>query len=616
MALRKTIPRGAGETTASFASRLAAANGLSAREFCLDFETTFQSVVDGNDAAITIIADKGGVPAADLQANAFVRGEGLNYRHRGERLLRTLLRRKTVAVCPACLKDDIAASNLRPQLAAFGRAAWQIDAIKTCALHKVALVTVSSDMTPGTLHDFAHHVAPALDDLDRLAGMAERRPPTGLETYVIDRLEGCRRSALLDSLDMFVAIRTCELLGAVDLYGRTANLKEMTDEQWRLAGARGFEIADGGEASVRDFLGHLQATFHYKRSGREAAQALFGRIYQALEFGSEDRAWDPVRGLVGRYIRDRLPLGPDGLVFGKSVGRRSLHSIRTLGLEADLHPKRIKKLLRASGIIDDPQMALPHHNIIFDAQEGSAVVLKAKGALSLPAAGRYLNAPRAQIGLLAKHGFVRPFIPAKIFGALDQFATDDLQDFLKRLLAGTQAVRKPAPNQVDIPTAAKRGNCSAVEVLRLILDKKLAWVGRRADIQGYMSALVDVDEIRSKVRGTDHGGLTLEAIVSRLSTSDGVVRALIDGGHLNTKTVINPVNRCPIHVVPAEEVQRFEAEYVSLFALAGQRRKHFRVLKNELEADGIEPALDPKKIGATFYRRRDCCPTSARTAAT
>ena len=47
------------------------------------------------------------------------------------------------------------------------------------------------------------------------------------------------------------------------------------------------------------------------------------------------------------------------------------------------------------------QHSIPDHNIIFDALEGSAAVRKAKGALSLPAAGRYLNAPSVQIGLLA-----------------------------------------------------------------------------------------------------------------------------------------------------------------------------------------------------------------------
>jgi hypothetical protein len=277
-------------------------------------------------------------------------------------------------------------------------------------------------------------------------------------------------------------------------------------------------------------------------------------------------------------------------------------------------PTSTRKLLRASGIIDDSQMALADHNVIFDAQAGSAAVRKAKGALGLPAAGRYLNAPRVQIGLLAKNGFIKPFIPARVFGAVDQFATDDLEDFLRRLLAGANTVKKPASNQVDIPAAAKRANCSAVEVLRLILDKKLAWVGRDAATQGYLSVLVDVHEIRPMVRGADHGGLTLEAIVSRLSTADGVVRALIDGGHLKTITVINPVNRCPIVVVPTPEVDAFQAQYVSLFALAAQRGLHPRIVKKTLEADGIKPAMDPKKIGASFYRRTECCRDGRHTA--
>jgi len=84
------------------------------------------------------------------------------------------------------------------------------------------------------------------------------------------------------------------------------------------------------------------------------------------------------------------------------------------------------------------------------------------------------------------------------------------------------------------------------------------------------------------------------------------VAALIRAGQMKTMTVINPVNRCPTVVVPAVEAERFQKEYVSLFALAKQRREHFRAVKKALEADGVEPAFDPKKIGATFYRRSEC----------
>src|SRR5258708_29236637 len=76
-----------------------------------------------------------------------------------------------------------------------------------------------------------------------------------------------------------------------------------------------------------------------------------------------------------------------------------------------------------------------------------------------------------------------------------------------------------------------------------------------------MGGVGDVEEMRGVVRGPGQGGLTLEGVVSRFSTSDGAVRALIDGGHLKTMKVINPVNRCPTVIVPAQEVERFEREY-------------------------------------------------------
>jgi hypothetical protein len=94
-----------------------------------------------------------------------------------------------------------------------------------------------------------------------------------------------------------------------------------------------------------------------------------------------------------------------------------------------------------------------------------------------------------------------------------------------------------------------------------------------------MSILIDVDEVRAKVRGADHGGLNLRDTARRLATGDTVVRALIDHGHLTTFETVHPINRCPVVVVSAAEVARFRQKYVSLFTLAKQRGKHFRVVR-------------------------------------
>lgn len=76
------------------------------------------------------------------------------------------------------------------------------------------------------------------------------------------------------------------------------------------------------------------------------------------------------------------------------------------------------------------------------------------------------------------------------------------------------------------------------------------------------------------VCGPDHGGLTGIAITERLRVADRVSAA-------------------------------FEREFVSLFALAKQRGRHFMVIKKALQHAGVEPVFNPKMIGATFYRREE-----------
>ncbi|OKO80965.1 TniQ family protein [Bradyrhizobium sp. AS23.2] len=609
--LRQTVPLGTGETPASFVSRLAIRYAPSAREFCLDFGTTFQKVVDGDPEALAIVAAKGGVEPASLAASAFVKIGERRYHWHGEELVRGSLRRAAVAICPKCLSEDIAAApHLRPELAPYQRAIWQIAAIRTCPVHNTPFVVLEKDLTPQLLHDWSHHVAKALPKLDQLVANAEARPLSGLETYVTDRVgHGPVGGRLLDTFPLHVAIAACELFGAVAAFGRRPNLKQLTDEEWRQAGGAGFDIFAGGSSTVHAFLEKLRDTYAYSRSGNEGPQALLGRIYQVLEFGREDKSYDQLRDLVGDFIRSRLPVGPGDIVFGKPVEQRVLHSIRTLSIETGLHPKRLRKLLQASGTLPEGSDGLVDGNCLFDAQRGYTLAAQASAsAFSLREAGKYLNAPRVQRDRLYRAGIIVPRIKGSAHCAADQFAPEDLDAFLASLLDSARLVATAGDGQVTIPQAAKLAFCMSEDIVRLVLDGKLQRKWRIASERGYMSLLLDLDEVRALVRGPDHGGLTCLQIRDKLSTTAKVAAALIKHGHLKSITVVNPINRCPTVVVPAEEVARFEREYVSLFALARQRGRHFRAVKKELQDAGVEPVFNPRKIGATFYRRRHLYP--------
>lgn len=606
--LRHTVPVCSGETPASFVSRLAALHRTSARDICLDMGTTFQKVVDGDPKALAVVAFKASADPASLAEDAFVKTAERRYVYRGQELTRDNLRRATVVVCPKCLAEDIAAApQSRPQVVASQRARWQIAALNTCAIHLMPLVVVDKDMTPGTLHDWAHHVGKILPYLPRLVAGAGTRPLTGFETYVLDRINGGPAGpCLIDTLPLHVAIAACELFGAVAAFGRMPNLKTLTDEEWRQAGATGFAIIADGKPGIETFLGGLQASYPYSRAATEGPQAVFGRIYQVLEFGREDKAYDPLRDLVGEFILGNFPVGPGDVVFGRPVETRRLHSIRSLSLETGLHPKRLRKLLSSAGMLPPNADELADGNCLFDAEKAASLARTASAAtLSVRDAGTYLNAPRVQRDMLYRSGILVPRIKATDHGAADLFAPEDLDAFLARLLDGAALVAAAGPGQADIPTAAKLACCGSVEVVQALLDGRLTRKAQFVSERGYMAVLVDVEEVRALVRGADLPGLTSQALADRLRVADRVTRKLIAGGHLRTTTAINPVNRCPVTIVPTEDVERFEAEFVTLFAIARQQGRHHMAVKKELKAAGVKPAMDPKEIGATIYRRAD-----------
>ncbi|UGX97959.1 hypothetical protein G6321_00023630 [Bradyrhizobium barranii subsp. barranii] len=120
----------------------------------------------------------------------------------------------------------------------------------------------------------------------------------------------------------------------------------------------------------------------------------------------------------------------------------------------------------------------------------------------------------------------------------------------------------------------------------------------------YLGILVDPRDVAKAVRGPKNDGLPLRKVAALLGTHDGVVASLIAAGHLASYRAVNSVNRCPQTLVAPQEIKRFKATYVSLHELAKKRRLYIGTMKSKLDAAGIQPAFDPKEVGATFYLRR------------
>jgi len=594
-----------GETPVSFVSRMALLHRApSARSFCLDMGMPFQGIVDGDDAALTVLARLTGQPVELLTGSA-IRRMGTGFNLKGQELLRTSLRRARVMVCPRCLLEDLAHGSEAWMVG--GRVTWLLDSIRSCGRHRVGLVQVAHTSTPATLHDFAANLAPTLPSIPQLAEQAPDAPLTGLETYLLGRLDGQSGPGWLDALPWHAAARTCEMIGAVAAFGPMAPIRSFGDKEWRQAGAAGFRIATDGKKGIRTFLEEMHRSNLGHRIDKTGPQAWFGRLHMWLTDTQNDPVYDPLRDIIIDFVQDTVPVGPEHQFFGRPVVEaRRLHSIRTAALETGLHPKRLRRVLAATGVIPTDHKRLSDDSVVFDANRAAATLARAQRAISHREAETHLNAGRVHTQILRDHGFISPFAASGKEG-LKYHAYDpvELDAFLASLLRDAAPIMAFEPPVYGIAEAARRANCGAAEIVRLILDRQLAWVGCKVGDRGYASVLVNADEIKRLVRGNHGDDLTFEAVRDHLRTADRVIHALVRDGFLPTRQAISPLNRCPYTAVPRQALAAFIAEYGSLHEIARERGLHFLVLKKRLDANGIEPALDRSRIPALFYRRQD-----------
>ena len=342
---------------------------------------------------------------------------------------------------------------------------WQLTHFRACARHGLALVEIGAEANRERIHDFGGRVAAALGRLDEIAAAASAREASPLEAYLADRLDGRAGPEWLDGLEFSVAATTCEMLGAVAPTERRPRLTEFSDDDWHVAGGRGFEVAAGGETAILAWLAEMRRTCPRSLGGKEELRAFYGKFYEWLSRAAGDAAYDPVREIVRRDALASLPLGVDDEVFGQPVGRRRLHSIWTASIEYGLHAKVIRKLLAARGLLPAGHEDQTPNLVLFDAVASDAALTTARDGVTLIEARAYLNADRVQTNLLHKHNFIKPAIAAvskTAGGRRDHvFRTEDLDDFLARLTrdavevdaAPDGAVAIPAPP--SSPTAAR-----------------------------------------------------------------------------------------------------------------------------------------------------------------
>lgn len=595
-----TLPLSPGEIPASYVCRLARLHGREPRIFCTDFGITMQSVMDGAPEVLSKIEDLAGLPGGALSVTAIHREDDC-YRFKSEWLTKTSLRRERVYVCPVCIAGDIAASSGPPIVSAYSRAIWALASIRTCHLHNIALIECGQ--AGGTNRgDYASAIEPLLTNIAEIAASALPRPPSSLETYILDRIFNGKGDAWVDKFDLPTLTKLCELIGALSMKGSDVTFLAMSADDWQVAGGAGYDIVSQGETGIKTFISDLWSAYPKKKTPTHGVQAVLGILHSWLRAETEDQ--EIIRDIIYRHVAETLPVGPEDQVLGRAVPVRRLHSIYTAHKEYGIHPKRLRKLLALSGAIPEDHASRTDHANLFDAQKYAPLLARIATSMSLKEIETYLGADRIYAKLLHDRGFIKPFISTEEDGVGEHaFAKDDLDDFLARLLHGSERVAEFKPPVYSIAEASKRANRSAAEVVAAILENRLTWRGRLTTAAGFSSVLVNLDEVKRILADPEPDAIAKTKVHLLLATSGKVVLELINEGILSVQEVRNPKNRCPMQAIPKIQVEQFKAKYISHYELSQEMETHPHKLTPKLNALGITPEFDTTRISARFYLR-------------
>lgn len=593
----------ADESVPSWISRLAACNRVgSAYEFCLDMGLSFQACVRGRADALGTLSELTGTPLAALERASLIANTS-DFMLRKEHISRRGVRRSHVHACPLCLchGDDLGDALGGPVV--YGRTMWQLSVIRTCPKHGCALVAVAESPVCDR-YDFTTNLRGRQDEIRRLAMHPLLQCPSSLETYVTDRLEGRPTEApWLDGLELSAAITTCELLGVSLTLGTSVKIAELGDPDLHRAGHAGFAVARHGEPSIRAALSEIRKPVFSKSRKRVGRKPAIGVLYKSITQTKRSVNLEPVHDLLRRHIIETTPVGPGDIVLGQPVEKRVLHSLATAAQATGRSPVRLRTALAAAGLIDMDHARLSNHRVVFDAERARPFLEAEIGSLDLTDLAAFLKTSRRQSALLANHGYIRHHVEHYSTTNIRRrtFARREIDALFERFYKGAEARKtyeSPIYNLID---ATRRCRCNTIAIVELILENKLSWVGRDPNRMGYESVLVDTSEVKRQVKKREAGRMTVAEVSNFLTTSAAVVKSLARQGYLTHDIVIRSDAGQPMMTIDYGSAEKFKATYVSLIELTRIKKMHHSRIRETLV--DVMPAIDPREVKATFYRR-------------
>ncbi|MCR9151419.1 MAG: TniQ family protein [Rhodobacteraceae bacterium] len=603
-ALFPFLPFDPAETPLSFATRLASFHiRSSVVPFLRDIGISPEALLGGEHDAVERLSAVAGVEGEALHRNAACRVAKRRFNLRGNVVSSEFFSSPYTVFCPACLReDDAGAADVGS--ARRGRLDWTLGAVRTCPRHGLALVAREKAQWHDKYHELARRVPERGDDLDRLIECAPEQTPSPLQVYVMQRLDGDTPHDWLDSQSLEQAVRATEMLGLLLEFGSAAQPATLGMQDWDRAGRTGFAVTSAGEAAIREALHGVQAEFRGK-GGKPGGRKVFGALYEWLSFAKGTKDPGDIKRILREHIFDTMEIAGGTTVLGGPLAERRLHSVESLAAEARLHPKTLRNVLAANGLIPVEEKVTGHH--VFDAHEGQKLANSIGRQIHVSALGTALNCTRPQAEQLLDEGLLRQ-ISNRVIAAIGRTRKSvdsrEVGAFLEKLHDCATVVQSVPLEMVPISKAAEKAKATSVDVLHLVLGGFLTRVVRLAHASGIAAIHVDPDEVRTEI-GICKQGLRASEVFGRLNVSRSTGWALVlreDEPRIPSTIVVGRNGSHQFHRFGEDDVATFMARFATVPQIANTQNCGASELLHHLKKTRARPAIHRHEIGMDLYR--------------
>ncbi|GAJ91896.1 TniQ family protein [Rhizobium rhizogenes] len=564
------IPALREEPLTSFLSRFARANGAStSRKFCLHMGLDISALNRGDESEVGRLAVLAQLPLDELVTSAVRVDEDRGATIGDSYYSKLMLRRSRLRFCPHCILDDDNDVRFMPAARRRARTYWMFPQIAACLSHSRRLVEIEDTRFDRHRYDLITQLEIIQDRMPEMIEQSTPRPILAFERYVHDRLSNIKgHGAFLDSMNLAAGIVACELLGIAEVYGRKASPRSKSEDELARARDAGFRSLSQGFEGFHRSLETIMSD-DPRRSTR-GGKILYGGLYSALDQTYEHPQYDVLRQAIREHTLQTVPI-LEGATFFGPVTDSPWTSVTAIVRATGHSDQTVRRLLVELGHLET--LRKPKDATFIRRDVADDVIGRFKHTATLEEVSDMLGLTSSVVRKLIDAGFLSAVrsveaAPAQAFKMNDRYPRAEVLEFRAKVLGDFGST--PDPAWLPLGPVAKRCNVRIIDVLQLLLDRRLAKVGRSADATGIGALRFDWKEVEALQQTPESSLFGRTEVCKRLKIGNDTFALLVRDGFLRSKKVRPRAGRALSYMVTEEAIKDFDRHFASFSRLTDE----------------------------------------------